>query len=140
MEVVFFDKEKHYPLMLLWWDERKFPATPIPLLPRTGVVIEKKGTPICAGFVYYTDSGFAMVDHLVADKRAFKADRDEAVDLVIDTLVKLAKENGFLVVSAATNLPHLKERYEEHGFKGADMNMTHMYMDLAHTLSSERNR
>jgi hypothetical protein len=130
MKAEFYKQDKHYEILLDWWKERDFPAIPPHLLPPIGIVVEIEAEPVCAGFLYYTNGGLAIIDHLVADKHYDMDKRSQCIDFLIDSLEVVAKENGFLFVSAASNLKHLQERYERHGFKRYDINVVHFAKEI----------
>lgn len=131
MKCEHFSEEKHYPSMALWWHERQFPATPPFLLPKTGLVmLGTNEEPICAGFLYATDGGFAILDHIVSDPNSDKEERSQALDIVILNLVDIAKMNKVRVVSAASNHPALVERYEKLGFTRYDQDVTHLGKEI----------
>lgn len=124
MKLVAFNELSHYPHMLLWWSERGFPSTPLWLLPPAGLVLELQGQPVCAGFLYGSDGGCSQITHLVSDKTVDYALRSEALDTLIMALHNLAHARGFRMVSGATNLPGLIQRYERLGFQTFDKNIT----------------
>lgn len=82
------------------------------------------GSPVCAGFLYKTDGGVALVDHLVADPTA--QDRSQALDILILNLDSIAREMGYTVVSGASNLPQLIKRYQRLGFRLFDTGVSHL--------------
>lgn len=131
MKIVYFEELKHYPLMVIWWSERGFPPTPLQMLSKTGVVAESDdGLPLAAGFLYATDSGLAQISHLVGDKLISREERGEALDRIILSLSQIAKGAGFVLVSGATNIPGLVERYKRLGFIVCDENVSHLAKEL----------
>lgn len=131
MKSVYFDEKKHFDLLRIWWHERKFPQIPVHLLPQTGLVVESDdGVPICAGFMFRTDSPVAIINHLVSDPTYEREARSMAVDLLIMDLVGIAKSMGYLMVTGATNLSRLTERYQKLGFKCYDDRVTHVALQI----------
>lgn len=131
MRIEYFDVEKHYPHLLMWWFDRDYPSVPISLLPRAGLVVEtENGDPICAGFLYATDGNTAQIAHLVSDKGMRQEIRSPALDLLIMALEKIAISGGFEMVTGATNLPQLIQRYRKLGFKCYDEGVTHVGKEL----------
>ena len=125
MNIVEYDEKKHYHHFLLWWDERGLDFTPASFLPKSGIVIEDdNGIPFVAGFLYLTNGGVAMINTLISDKS--RKDRSLAIDVLIDTLITMAKSSGYKVISCATNLEHLTDRYIRHGFQKFETGVTHM--------------
>lgn len=131
MKCEMFLEDEHYPIIALWWHEHKFPATPAFLLPKTGLVmLGKDDQPLCVGFLYSTDGGFAAMDHIVSDPSSDKEERSLALDTLILNLFEIAKMNGARMVSAASNHPALVERYEKLGFKRYDEGVTHLGKEI----------
>lgn len=130
MKARLFDFDKDYQRMAMWSEERSFPMIPKELLPPVGVMIEKDDNPVCAGFLYYTNGGVAILDHLISDRKVDRPIRDQCIDYMITYLTQIARENGFKMLSAATNLGGLSKRYEEHGFRSYDKNVTHFSKEL----------
>jgi hypothetical protein len=112
--------------MCRWWNERKFPQPDAQFLPPTGLVVAYgTGKLICGGFLFKTDARMASLGNLVSDPQVRAEDRSEAVELLISKLMDVARENGYSMVSAATNLPRLMSRYEKLGFSRTDDNVSH---------------
>lgn len=120
-----YSEEKHYPDMAVWWIEHDYGATPAHVLPPTGLVMySDEGNPVCAGFLYNTDGGFAILDHIVSDPKSDKFTRAKLLDVLLLNLLTIAKQRGYRLVSAAAGNPVLTERYEKLGFKMYDQGVT----------------
>lgn len=118
--------EKDYPEICSWWTAHGWAPIAEDLLPRTRLVIEG----LCAGFLYKTDSNFAVLEWVVGNPKADKGQRRIALDLLIQGLLKVAKESGFTTVWTQLEHPALIERYENHGFQIGDKNLTGMIRRL----------
>lgn len=116
--------------MQMWWKDRGFPSPEIELLPPTGLVIVFGGKPICGGFLFKTDAKIAMINHLVSDPRVEGSLRSEATDYLLFALLSHARDEGFRVVTGATNLPRLMRRYELLGFVQTDEQISHFRRDF----------
>lgn len=122
---VLFDKSKHWPMIEGWYEKRGFPS-PIPrFLPPTGVVCSVEATPICAGFLYKTDAGIAVISNLISDKIVKKEIRDESLDYLISFMSLMAREAGFDMVNCATNLDGLMKRFTKLNFTETDSGVSH---------------
>jgi len=120
-----FSPEAHYGIISEWWEAHKWPVIPLPALPQIGmVVIHDK--PVCAGWLYKTDSTIGWMEWLISDRRAEKSVRGEAIDLLIDSLLERAKQEGMGIVFTSIRVPKLIKRLEHHGFSISDANMTNM--------------
>lgn len=119
------DKKRHFPLMVRWWEKRKFPPADISLTPKRGHMTHFRGQPIAGGFLFKSDANVAIIGNIVSDPESPRAIRSDAVDLLILSLADLAKDEGFAMVSCSTNLPRLMDRYVRLGFTKTDQNVSH---------------
>lgn len=105
-----------------WWVAHKWEPIPQNYLPEFGLVIEG----LCAGFLYKTDSAFAWLEFVVSNPASDKFKRNEALDLLIKSLLQEAARLGFSAVHTSSNHKGLIERYERQGFRVTDSNVTQM--------------
>lgn len=124
MEVVHFNKEKHYEDVSTWWAKRDWPPVPLDCLSATGFVV--KG--YCACWVYETNASLHLLEWLVSNPDSDRNKRDLAMDKMIDHAVCYIKEGlgGKYVFSSITHDGLIKRLDEKHGFVVADKNMTNM--------------
>lgn len=120
MNVVKFDKQKHYEDICYWWSLYNWPGVNLNALPKTGFIVEG----FAAGFLYKTDSTFAIMEFIVGNKNADKNQRREAIDLVIKSLINEAKNTGYELIFSSIEHPNLMKIYEENGLMKTDTNMT----------------
>lgn len=109
-----------YPALESYWEYHKFPPVPREVLPPTGLVVEAEGL-ICAGWVYKTDSPIAWIEWIVANPMTIKQKKDEALNLLIESLIAECKD--YPVIFTSTVLPKLADRLESFGFAKGDMAM-----------------
>lgn len=121
-----FSSQDHYSTLSKWWNHYDFSPPPVHSLPKTGVVIYNSETPICAGFLYKTDSSISWMEFIVANPKSDKRLRSEALDVLINCLTYVAKENGFKIIFTSSDLPKLIERKQKHGFIVGDQNVTQL--------------
>ncbi len=69
--------------------------------PKTGFIVEG----IAAYFMYKTDSDVCFLENLISNKQAAPEDKDKAINLIIEAILKEAKESGFKVAYATTGIP-----------------------------------
>ena len=60
-----------------------------------GIMIEKDGVPIVAGFIYETNSASVLLEWIVSDPEYRDCDRGQAVELLITEAEKLTKTLGY---------------------------------------------
>jgi len=83
-----------------WW--KKWPGWTVPekgFLPndgKGGIMIEKNGKPIVAGFLYQTNSSAVLLEWIVSDPEYRENDRQGAVELLIKEAERTCKEWGYL--------------------------------------------
>jgi hypothetical protein len=115
-----------YNMLSVWWNAHKWPPMPEQFLPPTGRVVEINGKPVCAGFLYKTDSAFAWLEWLVSDPSSGKMERSQALDSLIAALISDAQALGFQAIHTSARHPGLIDRYQAHGFVLADSQMTNL--------------
>lgn len=115
-----------------WWVKHKWHPIPKEALPHIGIVVKKDDVSICAGFLYRTDSCIAWPEMFVSNPNyRDKKNRDAALTLLIDQLVSIAKDLGFLVCFASVTNQSLVKRLVNAGFKITDKAMTNLVRDFA---------
>lgn len=120
------DIQKDYEMLAKWWLHHGWGDVPAIILPKEGFIVNE----ICAGFIYQTDSKIAWIEYIVSDPASEKEYRAQSLDILIDNLIKRAKELGFLVAFATLEHPALIERYKKHGFVIGDSKVTNMIRSL----------
>ena len=119
-------EDKDYPMITKWWEAQGWPILPEAALPAVGFIVEEDEVGLCAGFVYRTDSAFALFEWIVGNPEADKDKRREGLDLLIKTASLYIKEEGFSLVLTMTKHPSFITRLENHGFQETDHGMTHL--------------
>jgi len=113
-------------ILLKWWKDWGWQATPKDFLPETGVMVSKGDEDICAGFVYFTNSKVALTEFVVSNKDYKENDRGDAIDLLIDCIVEIADENGYKYAHVILKNKSLLGRYKEAGYLESDTNVIEM--------------
>lgn len=117
-------EESDYEELCRWWKAFRFPAPLQSMLPdngRSGVMVSKGDVNVCAGFLYYTNSAFALCEYVVSNFDYKEPDRKEALRVLFDTIEALAQmEDVKLLFSTVRNRP-LINKMEEFGWsKGSE--------------------
>jgi hypothetical protein len=126
MHVVPFNAEKHYEAVETWWKRHDWPVIPIKTLPPTGFIIEE----VCATWLYELDSNIAMLEWTVANKEINFLKRSQALNTLIDHVLKYAKNQGYEHVFTTANHPGFIGRLKERGFMVTDTSVTHLMARL----------
>jgi len=119
-----YDSELHRPQLERWWKAWGFHPLSEDMLPAIGLVaLDQEETPVAAGFIYRTDSRWALLEWVVRDPN--REDVSEAVDLVIKELIKDAKNLGHDIIYHSTPVKSMASRLiEGHGFQEGDRDVT----------------
>ena len=124
MKIEPFKHHLHYPVIQSWWKAKERPPTEPWFLPPLGKIVSFDQSFLVAGFLYRTDGNIASIGALVATP-VENPHHGEALEFLLQTLYTEAKNMGFGMVTAATNLPRLKERFVKLGLHVADENVSH---------------
>lgn len=121
MLVEFVTADNH-PKLVEWWTAQGWPPVPMAALPKTGLIVDD----CCAGFLYRTDSTFALIEFIIANPKVENERRSKALDTLIEVLTKTAKEAGFVQLFTSTNHQNLIKRYTKHNYVVTDKNVTNL--------------
>lgn len=124
MKVKKYKQEEHEKILHRWFKLRDFPPPLRKFLPPIGAVIYDEDGPICAGFLFRTDANAAVLGHFISDPNASGKRRHQALDILIEELVRCATAQGFEMTCCSTNLRDLMPRFEKHGFVKTDVNVS----------------
>ena len=85
--------EDYDDILVGWWKDWGWQAPTRDFLPQDGmggIIVWDGDTPVCAGFLYNTNSKVAWVDWIISNKQ-YKESRKEALTILVDSLTSLAK-------------------------------------------------
>jgi hypothetical protein len=103
-----------------WWKDWGWKPPLKDFLPADatgGIVIYDDGVPVCAGFLYVTNSKVSWVDWIVSNKYyRKKPQRQQAMVLLIDTLTNISRNLGNKYVYALIKHLGLIETYQSLGY------------------------
>ena len=79
-------------ILLKWWNDRGWSAPSKDFLPDNGtggIMVYDDKTPVCAGFIYITNSNIAWVNWIISDKNyKNKSIRNDAITMLLNSLVR----------------------------------------------------
>lgn len=124
-------KESDYSDILVgWWNAWGWEPPQKDFLPENGkggVCVFEDTIPICAGFLYTTNSGVAWVDWIISNKEYNKKPhRQQAISLLVDTLTNIAKKTGHKYSYALIKHKGLIDTYKSLGYVEGDKYTTEM--------------
>jgi RimJ/RimL family protein N-acetyltransferase len=107
-----------------WWTQWGWKAPFQDFLPdngKGGLLVLDGDIPVCAGFMYLTNSRVAWVDWIISNKEyTNRAGRKEALRLLVDSLTNICKSTGAKYVYALIKNESLIKTYEEIGYLKGD--------------------
>ena len=121
-------KEEDYEILKVWWRKWRW-APPIKeVLPDNGTggfIVYHEGTPVCAGFLYDTNSSIAWVEWVVSNfDFKDREKRKEALQTLLIYLEALAKAKEKKICYSLLKSKSLIELYSEAGYQSAETGYT----------------
>jgi hypothetical protein len=105
-----------------WWSDWNWTAPQKDFLPEQGMggmIVYDGEVPVCAGFIYMTNSKVSWVDWIVSNKN-YREKRREAITLLIDSLTNISKNAGSKYAYALIKNNSLIKTYENLGYTKGD--------------------
>lgn len=113
-----------------WWADWGWTAPTRDFLPDDGgggLMVLDGDVPVCAGYMYATNSKVAWVDWIISNKEyRKKPQRSEAISMLIATLTEISKNTGFKYCYALLKHKGLIETYEQLGYIKGDADASEM--------------
>jgi hypothetical protein len=111
-------------ILVGWWHQWKWEPPQKDFLPndgKGGIIIFDEDTPVCAGFMYLTNSKVAWVDWIISNKEyTKKPQRKDAIKLLVSSLTDICKKTGSKYSYALIKNQSLIGMYEELGYIKGD--------------------
>jgi hypothetical protein len=111
-------------ILVGWWQQWGWEPPQKDFLPRDGkggIIVYDDETPICAGYMYLTNSKVAWVDWIISNKEyTKKPHRKDAIKLLVSALTEICKTAGSKYVYALIKSRNLIETYQELGYIKGD--------------------
>lgn len=107
-------------ILVGWWQDWKWTPPQQDFLPDNGTggfIVYDGETPVCAGFVYVTNSKATWVDWIISNKNyTDREGRRLAIRLLIQSLTNISISSGSKYIYALIKNQHLIKVYEELGY------------------------
>jgi hypothetical protein len=117
-----------------WWQQWGWVPPNKDFLPNNGkggIIVYDNDTPVCAGFMYLTNSKVSWVDWIISNREyRDKPKRKEALMLLVSSLTKICKDAGSSYVYALIKNESLINTYEELGYIKGDSYTSEMIKKL----------
>ena len=121
-------------ILTKWWKDWNWEAPTKDFLPdngKGGVIVFDGETPVCAGFMYATNSKAAWIDWIISNKEyRVKPTRKVAISLLIEVLTETAKDAGYTYCYALIKSKPLIQIYQEYGYIQGDSYTSEMIKKL----------
>ena len=92
-------KTSDWETLVTWWDSWDDWTTPskdfLPENGTGGIMIEKNGEPIVAGFIYETNSASVLLEWIISNPDYRDKDRQQAIEMLITEAERKTKELGY---------------------------------------------
>jgi len=128
-----FLKEDDYEVLCQWWKAWRWTAPPRDFLPENGtggIMVQKDGVNIVAGFVYFTNSAIAWSEFIISNFDYKDKDRKEAIKILIYELNELSKSKGSKYIYTVVKNQNLKKMYQEMGYSNGSVKVDEMVFVL----------
>jgi hypothetical protein len=111
-------------ILVGWWNDWKWVAPKRDFLPQDGMggmIVWDGDKPVCAGFIYNTNSKVSWIDWVISDKNyKKKPERQDALELLLLTLGEVCKKEGNKYSYALLRHDKLIETYKKLGFRAGE--------------------
>jgi hypothetical protein len=111
-------------ILTKWWEKWNWKAPAKDFLPddgKGGMIVFDEDIPICAGFIYVTNSKVAWVDWIISNKEyRIKNKRKQAIGLLIESLTNICKQTGSKYGYALIKNQSLIKTYTDLGWSKGD--------------------
>ena len=113
-------KETDWETLCEWWKEWPMWEPPaLEFLPdngKGGLMVERNGKPVMAGFIYLTNSKTALLEWIVSNPKYRESDRKQAIELLITGAENLVKSLDYKYLFAVMQHKGLIETHEKLGW------------------------
>ena len=112
-------------ILIGWWKDWGWKAAPardfLPQQGEGGVIVYDNNIPVCAGFLYNTNSKIAWITWVISNKEYRGKNRQEGVVLLLTELEKIGKNIGAKYIFTNNDNSRLIETFIKLGYsKGAE--------------------
>ena len=124
LEIRPLNESDYQEILVDWWKQWDWTAPVKDFLPdngKGGMIVFDGDIPVCAGFVYVTNSSVAWVDWIISNKEyRVKGKRREAINLLIDSLTNISRNTGNKYAYALIKNQSLIQTYLNLGYAKGD--------------------
>lgn len=111
-------------ILVKWWNDWGWTAPSKDFLPENGmggIILFDGDIPVCAGYMYLTNSKASWVDWIISNKEyRVKPNRKIAIEVLLDKLTQICEDAGSKYIYALIKHSGLIESYEKLGYIQGD--------------------
>lgn len=119
------DENDYDSILVGWWKAWGWEPIAKDFLPddgKGGIIVYDEDVPVCAGFIYTTNSKVAWVDWVISNKEyRKKPERSEAIELLVQSLTNICKNTGHKYSYALIKHSSLVDTYKKLGYTKGDV-------------------
>ena len=124
LEIKPLNESDYEEILVEWWKQWNWEPPAKDFLPddgKGGFIVYDGEIPICAGFIYITNSKVAWVDWIISNKEyRIKDKRRESIKLLIESLTNISRISGSKYAYALIKNNSLIKTYEDLGYIKGD--------------------
>lgn len=124
LEIRALNETDYEEILIGWWKQWNWEPPAKDFLPddgKGGIIVYDGEIPICAGFIYVTNSKVAWVDWIISNKEyRIKDKRREAIKSLIESLTNICKNTGSKYGYALIKNQSLIQTYKDLGWSKGD--------------------
>ena len=128
--------ESDWVILNNWWDAwPEWISPPKEFLPdngKGGLMVEKNGQPVIAGFLYITNSKAVLLEWIVSDPNYRDDDRKDALELLITGAENVCKDLGYKYMFSIGRNKQLMETHKKLGWH-VDKKPSHELVKILNT-------
>ena len=112
-------QESDWDTLQSWWKWWRWPEVTKETLPMNGVgglMVYKNDIPVVVGFLYLTNSKIAWIDWIISNPEYKEKDRKQSIELLIDSLEEVAKQQNYEIIFSVTRNKHLIDTHKKLGY------------------------
>lgn len=112
-------QESDWDTLQSWWKWWRWPEVSKEVLPMNGIgglMVYKEDIPIATGFLYLSNSKVAWLDWIISNPKYKEEDRKQSIELLINSLEDVAKQQGYSVIISITRNKPLIETHKKLGY------------------------
>mgnify|MGYP003114433206 FL=1 len=128
------NSEDYDTILVDWWKDWGWTPPPKDFLPdngKGGMMILDGDVPVCAGYIYMTNSNVYLLEFMISNKKyRKKPHRKDAMGLLIETLTNISKNQGAKYCYSLLKHKSLMGTFESLGYVKGDSNTFEMIKNL----------